>query len=84
MEENRDRRNHAKGIGDDERGIVKAKKSTSRDRGYAMKFVDTYNEIYTELHKHEMTTRQEAILACMERHVNILEHLEKDLKECQK
>lgn len=46
-----------------------------------MKFVDTYNEIYDELHKHELTTKEEAILACMERHVNILEQLENDLKE---
>ena len=49
-----------------------------------MKFVDTYNEIHDEMQQHEMTTRQEAILACMERHVNILEQLEKDLKETRK
>lgn len=49
-----------------------------------MKFVDTYNEIFDEMHKQELTTRQEAILACMERHVNILEQLEKDLKETRK
>lgn len=46
-----------------------------------MKFVDTYNEIYNETHKHELTTKEEAILACMERHVNILAQLENDLKE---
>lgn len=46
-----------------------------------MKFVDTYNEIYDEMHKQELTTRQEAILACMDRHVNILDQLEKDLKD---
>lgn len=49
-----------------------------------MKFVDTYNTIWEEMHKHELTTRQEAILACMERHVNILAQLENDLKETMK
>lgn len=49
-----------------------------------MKFVDTYNAIWEEMHKQELTTRQEAILACMERHVNLLDQLEKDLKETMK